>query len=159
MCQVAQIIAVLAPWVRWRRGAHRLVSSLPPLLAHGAVIAIELFVIHFAATRVMEDIAVRAQPVAEAVVRFRAERGAPPPNLAALVPEYLPQLPAPRLAYELELQYTCELSNDRCWLESATLFRGAGLTFEDAPFAEQRPIRRLRHVQSRHGYWVFTAGL
>ncbi len=153
---VALALATWGAYVGWKRGVHRLPAFAVALAVHACVIGGGWTAIDIARSRVIEDIVARAEPVAVAIRRFEKERGEPPLDLNALVPDYLPKLPRPVRPNECELLYGCDLLNKHWWIDGRNWWSGATCGIEYAPLAEQHPVRELRSGQARRGDWVLT---
>lgn len=83
--------------------------------------------------RAFRQLAVRSSELVDAIKRYERDSGAPPPNLQALVPKYLPEIPETTASCS-GYEYTLNRFNNPWVLEVRPPFRGTGFDrFEYRP--------------------------
>ncbi len=76
--------------------------------------------VHPVDAKALDKVVLRSRPLIVAITKYEQDRGAPPPDLKALVPRYLSRIPAPGLnsaaAYGYEAGNSIPGGRDNSWM-------------------------------------------
>ncbi len=89
-----------------RRTRHMAASGIAGCAAYLLVLPIMFWSEGYARTNSFERLAVRSAPLVAAIRQYGTEIGQPPPDLAALAPDYLPAVPGTGFIAYPEYQYS-----------------------------------------------------
>ena len=100
----------------------------------------------------LDAVAQRGDEIVDAIRRYESERGQPPATLEALVPVYLPGIPATGFRGDAEWEYLC---SDGGWTLCAAVNSPLLLDFDEFRYSPDREPDAGYRLIVRRGAWLF----